>query len=234
MLSGIQYSQNGLELAAKAIDIVANNLANVSTNGFKRSVVFAESIKNAVENPESEGIPIAVLDLSQGRIQHTGNELDLAIDGPGFFAVQTKDGLRLTRQGNFTRNDEGFLVNANGDQVLGEGGPILINENTQITEEGNIVSNESIIDRLSIHDFFDRSQIRLAGNGYFMAVDESTVVPLQESHIKSGYLENSNVDPLAEMVNMIEIYRQFEANQKAIRAQDETLQKAVNEVGRVS
>ena len=233
LIRGIEYSQNGLESNARSIEMIANNLANVNSIGFKKCLSFTEVIKNASENPQAEGTVNSVIDFSQGELRETGNKLDFAISGPGFFSVQTDQGILYTRQGNFTLNEEKFMTTSSGDLVLGQGGPILIDNECDITENGAIISNGDILDYLSIVNTENTSQLQPVGNGYFKAADESIMLLVDQDavHINSGYLENSNVDPMTEMVSMIEIYRRFEANQKAIQAQDQTLDKAVNDIG---
>ena len=234
MLRGMQYTANGLENKARAMEIIANNLANVSSAGFKRSAVFSESLQNSGASPQTESTPIELIDFAQGRLQETGNKLDLAIEGPGFFTVQTEQGLRYTRQGHFVPNPEGLLATANGDLVLGQSGPISVALDSSIAEDGSIHSNDGVVDKLAIVQVTDSGQLRRAGNGYFQAVDDRALTDSDASvRIRTGFLEESNVDALEEMANMIDVYRQFEANQKALRAQDETLEKAVNQVGRV-
>ena len=233
MIRGVEYSQNGLESNARSIEIIANNLANVNSVGFKKCLSFTEIIKNASENPQAEGTVNSIIDFSQGELFETGNKLDFAISGPGFFSVQTEQGILYTRQGNFTLNEDSYLTTSSGDLVLGQGGPIAIDNECDIAENGAIISNGEVLDYLSIVNTTNTSKLQPVGYGYFKTTDESILMPVDQDkiNVKSGYLENSNVDPMTEMVSMIEIYRRFEANQKAIQAQDQTLDKAVNDVG---
>ena len=233
MLQGIQYSQNGLENKKYAIDVIANNLANASSAGFKKSIVFSESLKNADSNPKANSQPLEVVDTSQGALRATGNTLDLAIEGEGFFVIDTEQGTRLTRQGHFQLDTEGFLVTANGDYVMSDGGPVSAQQEIQFTAQGGIIADGEPAGSLMIYQVTDSSKLQRSGDGYFSA-DERYLAELDNTpNVRSGFLESSNVNPLEEMVNLIEIYRQFEANQRALRTQDETLDKAVNDVGRV-
>jgi flagellar basal-body rod protein FlgF len=235
LLSGIKYSKNGLEANAKALDIVANNLANINTAGFKRNIVFMESLKNAAEVPEMTALPNTAFDFSQGDLEETGNKLDLAIDGRGLFTIQTENGIRYTRQGHFSRNAEGLLSTGDGDLVLGKSGPIPIEGNFSIAEDGTVLSNGEAVSTLSLADIDDVSQLKLEGNGLFSIKNQAAITEREGGYrVLSGFLEKSNVEPISEMVTMIELYRQFEANQRAIRAQDDTLEKAVNEIGKVT
>jgi len=233
LLRSIIYSKNGLESNARSLDVISNNLANANSVGFKRSIVFSQTLKNAKENPTNEALPNELVDFTQGKLREAGNPLSVALVGEGFFTIQTEHGIFYTRQGNFTRNDEGYLTTGSGDFVLGEGGPIQIDQDFTFQEDGAISIKDSIVDYFAIVKFANPLQLRRVGNGYFKAADNAIIERVTDQvQVKAGYVEDSNVNTLEEMVNMIEVYRQFEANQKALRSQDETLDKAVNDVGR--
>ena len=234
MVRGVNYSRSGLESNAKALEIVTNNLANSNTTGFKRSIALTESVKDAGEQPKGRALAGPIIDFSEGELKYTGNKLDLAIKGKGFFTVQADQGIFYTRQGNFQVDGEGFLTTPDGYYVLGDGGPIPIDNDASITEQGEVVVNGEIVDRLAITEITDVSKLKAIGKGLFASTDNTVAVNTKDNFvIKAGYLEGSNVEPLEEMVSLIEIYRRFEANQKALKAQDESLGKAVNDVGRV-
>ena len=233
MLKSILYSQSGLENNARSLEVISNNLANANSVGFKRSIVFNQALKNVNEHPGQETIPNELVDFTQGKLRETGNPLSVALVGEGFFTIQSDQGTYFTRQGNFTRNNDGYITTEAGDFVLGEGGPIHIDQDFTIQEDGAIVIKDSIVDYFEIVKFKNPQQLRRIGNGYFKAAGNAIIEKVTDQvQVKAGYLEDSNVNTLEEMVNMIEVYRQFEANQKALRSQDETLEKAVNDVGR--
>ncbi len=233
MLKSILYSQSGLENNARSLDVISNNLANANSVGFKRSIVFNQTLKNANEPPNRETLPSELVDFTQGKLRETGNPLSVALVGEGFFTVQTDQGTFYTRQGNFTLNNEGYLTTENGDFIVGEAGPIQLDQDFNIQDDGAISVKGSIVDYFEIVKFRNPQQLRRVGNGYFKAADNAIMEKVTDQvQVKSGYLEDSNVNTLEEMVNMIEVYRQFEANQKALRTQDESLEKAVNDVGR--
>ena len=235
MLKSMIYSHNGLETNARSLDVIANNLANANSVGFKRSMVFSQTLAQANRFPEEEAAAVDQVDFSQGTLRETGNPTSLALVGEGFFTVQGENETYLTRQGNFTLNPDGYLATENGDLVMGEGGPILLDEAFTIQDDGSIMIDDSIVDYLAIMQVDDPNTLIRVGNGNFKASENSFVRPVRDDVVvKSGYVETSNVNTLEEMVNMIEVYRQFEANQKALLSQDQSLDKAVNDVGRVS
>ncbi len=233
MIRSLIFSSNGLLTNSRALDVISNNLANASSVGFKKSVVFSQTLKNAKEKPQQDALPNELVDFTQGKLRESGNPMSVALVGEGFFAIQKENDIYYTRQGNFTRNEEGYYVTGSGDLVLGQGGPILLDKEFTIQDDGAIVMEGSIVDYLQVVKFNNPLQLRRIGDGYFQAADNAIVEQITDQvQVKAGYLEDSNVNTLEEMVNMIEVYRQFEANQKALRTQDETLDKAVNDVGR--
>ncbi len=234
MLKSMIYSHNGLETNARSLDVIANNLANANSVGFKRSVVFSQTLEQASRFPAQEATPLDQVDFTQGELRETGNPLSMALVGNGFFTVQSGAETYFTRQGNFTLTDDGYLATASGDLVMGEGGPILLDEDFTIQEDGAIMVQDSIVDYLSIVQVDDPNMLKRVGEGYFKASEDAFVRPTNEDvKVKAGFVESSNVNTLEEMVNMIEVYRHFEANQRALTTQDDSLDKAVNDVGRV-
>ncbi|MBO5474463.1 MAG: flagellar hook-basal body protein [Lachnospiraceae bacterium] len=180
------------------------------------------------------------VDYSEGPIKETNNTFDLAISDRGFFAVEytNKAGetsTKYTRDGNFTMDRQGYLVTQDGDFVLDENGrrirmdtalPVSIDRSGRITQEGEEVAV------IGLTDFEDYDYLERFGENYFETVDGATEIDC-ESEIYSGYLEQSNISIVTEMVNMITIQRQYESNQKLITTYDETLDTAVNQLGRI-
>lgn len=234
LIQGFQFSKNGLESKSRAIEVIANNLANVSSVGFKRSDIFSQSLRDAQTNSRAEPMPREVIDFAQGAIQVTGNPMDLALEGGGFFSIETNEGIRYTRQGNFKLDSQGFLTTPNGDYVLGDSGRIRVEGEMRFSDDGKVFINGEQSDQLDIVNISDKSKLFRAGNGLFGVSDERAVSEVPEgTKVRAGSLEASNVNAIEEMVKLIETYRQFEADQRALKAQDESLNKAVNDVGRV-
>lgn len=249
MIRGLYTAASGMLSKQKKLNIVSNNLANVNNPGFKKDrgvqSSFKEELISRVET-QQQSVPLGKIgngvlledsftDHSQGLIKKTGNVLDMAIEGSGFFVVQTPTGLKYTRNGNFTLNDSGQIVTHQGYQVMGEKGPLQTNNDGReisIDSEGRLYLGETEEDQILVVNFASNNLLQKEGENLFVAGEdlEETTANYQ---IHQGYLENSNVNIVKEMVNMIEINRHYEATQKVISTVDNTLDKAVNEVGRM-
>lgn len=177
-----------------------------------------------------------VTDFAPGNIFETGGTFDLALDGSGFFKVMGENGEDYyTRDGSFVVNQEGFLTTLNGERVQGNNGPININgKNISISNNGTITVDNNVVGNLAIVDLENKEFLRKIGDNLYQMAEnaEPEEIPFQ-GEVLQGYLEGSNVNAIREMVDMITLLREFEAGQKAIRVQDEMLDKASNEIGRV-
>lgn len=230
----------------KAMDVLTNNLANVTTTGFKRDSLltrsFSEVLIGRINDPETNSGGIgtmtfgvhaddAVTSFEQGSLEPTGRAADLAIVGDGFFVVETPDGLRYTRNGNFQVNDQGFLCTAEGYYVRGTNGRINVgSQGFAVDLNGNITTAAGGNARLQLVTFADPGVLTKAGANLFSG-------PLTAANatgqVRQGWLEGSNVELGSEMVTMISVQRNYEANQRMINMINDTLQKTVNEVGRI-
>ncbi len=166
-------------------------------------------------------------------MEETGNYLDLAIEGEGF-VVSTLLGSAYTRAGNFQLDEEGRLVTASGYPVVGEGGEIILlaGGSVSVDEEGNISVDGEEVDRLRIVDFLNRAVLRKSGENLFVA---EGVIPQETTNfeLRQGFLEKSNLDPVEAMVTMMEALREYEIAQRILVSQDEALQKAVNSIAQL-
>jgi flagellar basal-body rod protein FlgF len=278
MLRGIYTGASGMIAQQARLDQVANNLANVDQTGFKRDITLFQAFPDMLirrVNDDGVGIvPMGSYDtmplvgrlgtgvevnevftqFEQGSLQRTSNNFDLALDGRGFFVVQTERGERFTRNGAFTINQDGVLMTHNGNPVLGENGIIRLQQNNfMINERGEVMmntaisteprdpvsmesndwSNATVIDRLRIVDFENIREIRKEGDSLYRETEYSgPPIPPGEFKVVQGFLEKSNVNIVREMVEMIEVQRSYEANQKTIQAHDQTLGRLINEVAR--
>jgi flagellar basal-body rod protein FlgG len=232
------------------LDVIANNIANVSTTGFKRAEpvsrgfyqIFAQEIERAPARRGSAGIPgggaaldVTAEDFSPGPVIDTGNPLDIAIDGPGFFVIDTPQGERYTRAGNFSLNAAGQLVTQNGYPVLGEQGPIIIQgENVQLSATGEVQVDGVVIDRLRTVDFFQPYTLTKYGRSLYGADEETRQTRMRpfEPNLRVGALEHSNVNPITELTLLMNTARSYEAHQRVIAAFDRILDAAVNEIAR--
>jgi flagellar basal-body rod protein FlgF len=204
-------------------DAVSNNLANVNSNGFKQDTLSFEmalTMKNKTAT-----------DFSPGPVVHTGNPLDLALDGSGFFKVQTKAGIRYSRDGALGINNEGILVNKSGDAVLGQNGPVRLNGGEiSIGPDGQISEDGAPGEKLMIADFRDTKLLQKEGRSYFVyRGKDQDAITADKVHLRQNYIEKSNVNPTEEMIKMIESFRAFESVHKAIQNIDEIVSKMVND-----
>jgi flagellar basal-body rod protein FlgF len=249
MIKGIHTSALGLLPLQKQLEVIANNLANVNTTGFKRDDAFSNELitagnlfRNGTASPTENDISEqTATDFSQGTLQRTSNPLDVAIDGQGFFTVETPEGIKLTRDGSFNISTDGTLVTRNGDPVMGTGGSIRIDDvqNLQknqlvIEQNGVIKAGDKVYGQIQIMSPDNLSELSKAGQNLYTVKSESVLNQVDPSafSIKQGFLEGSNVNPIDEMVAMIQLQTNFEAGQRAIQSQDTTLGQA-NQVGQV-
>jgi len=242
MIKGIYHAAAGMLPRMNQQETVGNNLANVNTTGFKSDKrYFRTALDNMLLQGGPEGSPLQlteeqfpiITDFSQGSLSETRNPLDLAINGDGFFAIETGESVSYTRNGNFAINVDNELVNSRGFRVLGESGPLRITgKQVLIRENGEIIADGQVVGAVKIVDFEKPYDLRRNGYGYFVPVEGGEGQPAEKLNIKQGFLENSNVDAISEMIQMIELNRNYESCQKAIQAQDETLRLAVNDLAR--
>ncbi|MBW2663510.1 MAG: flagellar basal-body rod protein FlgF [Deltaproteobacteria bacterium] len=237
MINGIEIMANAAIGQISRLDCVTNNIANVNTPGFKTELFHF--LEGNVAGGISDGNPIqrpaAAVDYSSGVIQKTGNVLDLAIDGKGFFAVQTKNGVAYTKDGRFTLNKNGELITQAGDYVLGGNGKITINGNDiRISKEGVISVDGNAVDTLKIESFREPSALVKINTGFYRNPDNLAGAKKEENIcVQSGYLELSNVQVVREMVKMINIQRTFESYQKVIQTISEQDKASTTRIGRL-
>lgn len=253
MVRGLYTAYTGMMNQQNRLDVITNNLANASTVGYKREGSTSEAfqdllavkVKDGSEHYinrqvgyESLGVKIGetYTDFSQGSFKITGNTFDIAIEGDGFFNISftSKSGetsTRYSRDGKFTLNNQNQLVTPDGDYVLGENGMIVIPEGAEVAidEMGRIYADEEYVDTIKISDFEDYNYLKKYGENLYIAKDGATELDKDaNTKIRQGYLEMSNINVISEMVDMIEISRAYESNQKVIQTIDSSLEKSVN------
>lgn len=234
MIKGIYLAARGLDNRMKNLEIVANNLANLNTVGYKKDISFFEMM-NQFGKP---GVK-KTIDYAQGNLIQTFNQLDISINGKGFFVIEGRDGMELTRNGKFNISDNGDLVTEYGERVVGKNGSININNSVLqndtsilISKSGEISIGEVAIGSLLIVLPDNPMNIEKSSNLNFNLTDGEFLIPDEESfEILQGYLEESNVNPIQEMESMIKVSINYESNNKIINYLDQTLEKA-NEIGR--
>lgn len=262
------------------LDLVTNNLANVNTNGYKQNTSAIKSFPQFLVHRINdtylkvsgiEGnmdvrpmigmstlgsvVDEIAIDFSKGNLLQTGNKFDVAIDGPGFFTVQTPFGERLTRDGSFTINNNSELVTRGGWRVMGEHGPIKIDGNGFKVDELGVVfdgqKEDQYVDRLKIVTVDDTKNMKKVGDNLFMVpanlpqpyVQQPYEPPypapmrlnpaMPEMKVRQGVVENSNVNSVTMLRSMIDIMRTYEANSKVVQTEDGLMNRSVNDIPRL-
>ncbi len=260
MIEGLFISASGMLPKTSRHEAIANNLANTEVPGFKRDSMFMREVMEAKKKlsgdyPDwrinrSEGM---WTDFDQGKLHQTSNMFSVALNGQGFFAVRTPEGVQYTRNGNFAKDNQGRLVDPMGNPVLNsQGDEILIppSYTAPLIDDGGVIKVrdevqgvDQVVGRLQVVDFpdlYDRTLkaqspyqpvLTKSKQGFYIPQPGTAQVPASNTKVVQGYLENSNVEPVLEMVKMIDVYRSYEADQRAIQVQDGTLDRAVNDVG---
>ena len=226
MANGIYVAASGAVAKLKQLDVVANNLANTSTPGFKTdAVTFREVLVDKTLNTNDQDRSFVQVDkssahLKTGAMRETGNPLDLGIQGEGFFKVQTDKGMRLLRDGRLRMDTDGSLLTFNGDKVLGrEDKPVVIPTTSSpvIDEGGYIWSNGESVGSLTVVTVDDTSTLRKERDGLYI-VEEGALRPSENFKMLQGFTEESNANAIEMMVELVEVQRSYEAMHKAINA----------------
>lgn len=237
MINGIFSTFSGKVAAERRLDVVANNIANAFTAGFKASrPIYNGSTLDADMDPGQVNqtyvnIPDVYVHFSDGPLVSTGNSLDVGIEGSGFFVVSTPKGNMYTRDGQFTLDVNKQLVTTDGDPVMGQnGGPITINgKAVNIGTDGTVSVDGAVVDKIKVVDFSDKSSLKNFGKNLFVnnsATNSETTA--DKATVKQGYYETSNVNTVTEMVEMVSAMRAYEAYTKADQSVDDSLGKLID------
>ncbi len=237
MIHALYTASTGMVAHQTRLDVLANNLANVGTTGFKQDLVAIDTVPVA-DTPDSAQLRMSTVhaarsgtDMTPGGIRPTGNPLDLAIQGPGLFVVSTPGGERYVRSGSFIRDAGGFLATDAGFRVLGATGPIRVPEaGLEIDGTGRLPDGQA----LRFVSDADPARLLKTGSNLFAPVDETVPPePAEGVVVAQGHLENSNVNVVLTMVEMLSTLRSYEAYQRTIQALDQTVGQAATDLGRV-
>ena len=251
MLRAFSTAATGMTAQQTIVDVIANNLANANTVGFKRDLaVIRERLVASREAAAGAEYSHPILDgltggslvsptytlFEQGPVEQTNNPLDLALLGEGFFAVQVGEEVRYTRDGRLTLRADGTLVTAVGGHPIldADGQPIRVDVSgpaVVIDSRGVVRQGETAVGRIGVFDFADRSVLRKVGGNLLSAGQAQPRAG--NARIRSGYVERSNVEPIDELVRMIETARAYQLNGSLISLQDSMLGRAVNEIVRL-
>jgi flagellar basal-body rod protein FlgF len=260
MVKSIYTPLSGALAQEKVMDILANNLANMNTVGFKGDSVTFAMLKPEPEAKYTEPLPPANFkldmekllplkgneisyvgvagihrDVSNGSAIATKNPLDLMIEGKGYFAVHTADGIRFTRAGDLQLDAEGILATKQGDPILGEKGVVAMrNTGAEINSKGEVYLDGKLVDKLQIYEFADEQQLERVGLNYYIhSGPEDNVKKVEFANVRQGFLESSNVNAIKNLTAMILAHRSFESYQKAIQNYDDMMRRSSNDLGRV-
>jgi flagellar basal-body rod protein FlgF len=245
MDSGYYAACTALVARTQALDTIANNLANASTIGYRAEKTVFSSVLADAGSAGGSALDRAInrygvlgdtaLDQSQGALQKTGNELDVAIQGPGYFVVQTANGEVYSRNGSFQVSGKGELVTQNGDAVMGDGGVITMQRGkVSISPDGTISTNGAVTGKLHIVEFPAGTKLASKGENYYSAPPD-TAQEATASDIRQGFLESSNVNPIMGMVQLVEAQRSAEMMQHAMAMFNTEIDKtATTDLPRVS
>lgn len=232
---GMVESVETLLAQQQRLNQVSNNLANADTAGYKKeSVTFDEMLYNVTRDRQRVGKALNILTShQQGVVQMTGNALDLAIAGPGFFKIDTPQGTRYTRAGNFELSADGQLKMPNGGLVVGDGGPIAVaGDDVVIDRAGRVQVDGQVVNQLSVVTFADLRDLEKEGENLFRAKNETAQEQaVANAEVKQGFIEKSNVNTVEEMSELIDLHRAYEGQQKMISAINDIDNLAVRRVG---
>ncbi|MBH1942453.1 flagellar hook-basal body protein [Mobilitalea sibirica] len=257
MVRGLYTAYTGMANEQKRLDIIANNLANSATVGYKEENVTNQAFDDVLTikiRDASEAYndrPIGKMSLgvklgevytsfSQGSLRQTANPYNLALEGKGFFQMSVTDragneSIKYTRNGSFTMTKDGHIVDVDGNRLMGEAGEIMIPldaVNVTVDEGGAIYTDGNYLDTIIITDFENYDYLIKSGDTMYQTVEGATQIP-GNALVRQGFTEQSNVNVVSEMVEMISVTRAYEANQKVIQSVDRTLELAANTVGKV-
>ncbi len=254
MVRGLYTAWTGMLNEQKRLDVISNNVANAQTTGFKTENVTSQSFDNVLKvkiRDRSDGydtdeiigkVTLGVkigeqyTDYAQGSLRETGNTFDLAIDGSGFFTVNVADTAgnthtRYTRAGNFTMNADGIIMDSDGNRLQGEGGDISVPTTASeisIDGSGAIYADGEFVDNILLTDFEDYGYLKKYADTMYEPVEGATETETVSGVVRQGYLEQSNVNVVKQMTNLITITRAYEANQKVIQTMDSSLEQSIS------
>lgn len=244
MDSGFYAACAGLRAQTQALEVAGHNLANLNTAGFRGQQTTFQSLVVSSGPPLANALNLATndfgvlegthLDLTPGNLQATGNPLDVGIEGPGFFAVQTARGTRYTRSGGFQVSPNGQLVTGGGDPVLGASGPITLPAGAvSIASDGTLSVNGAVAGSLQLFEFAPGTNLSAEG-GALISAPAGTAQPAKQSGVQQGVLEASNVNSIASVVSLIGVQREAEMMQRAMSLFDSEFDHiAANDLAKV-
>jgi|SRR5882672_33049 len=236
----------------RSMEVIANNLANLSTPSFKREAVQFEQYMVPVQATEAEGggtVNVSFVldrgvtrDLSEGRFERTNAVLDFALSGPGYFVVQTPNGERYTRNGHFQLDNQGRVVTDDGYQVQSDGGAIQVqaqDSDIQVGSDGTISISNSVgasvqlLGKMKIVTFADERALKKAGTSLYDAAGQTAQAATGAVRVHQGMMERSNVEPMIEITRMIDVLRAYQSSADLTQSSEDLLKRAIEQLGSV-
>ena len=239
-MNAIQKSASAMRQRIKKQEVVANNLSNASTPGYKKDMLFTKELSAAEKRQMSKNtidpkptVANVYTNFTPGVFEHTGNDLNVALNGDGFFQLQLADGTRaLTRNGAFSINPDGLLEVPGGGLVIGDGGTIDVSGgDIEISETGIVTAGGNVAGNLTPVTVADLTQLEKVGGSLYILPADAQLISVDKTTVSQGYLEASNVDIVSEMIEMIVAYRNYEADAKSIQTFDQRLEHLFQRVG---
>jgi len=238
----IAMIESGMQSDVQRLHVISQNLANLSTAGFKREVTVTRAFNDYLHagvtgtglqaTGFAQPVVTTTTDQSTGPLKYSSNPLDVAVEGDGYMVVAAPWGEAYTRQGNLQIDASGRLVTSGGLAVLGISGEIHLSGSTpRIDQEGNVYDGTQLVDRLRVVQAPDPSTLVRVGGGLFANEAPGSVEEATNYRVRQGYTEAANVVSMHEMIKMIETVRHFEASQKLARGYDDMLDRAINLLG---
>ena len=227
----------------RAMDVIANNLANMSTPAYKREAVQFKEYVEQLPTTDAQTGPQTVSfvqdagvlrDMKEGQLNRTNAPFDVAINGKGYFEIQTANGPRYTRNGHFALNAQGELVSGGGNPVVGDGGPITITPDDgdiHIAADGTVSGKQGQLGKLKLVDFANSGELTKEGSSLYSTTQTAT--PVANPQIEQGMIETSNVQPVVEMSKMLEVMRNYQATATLTQSQQDLMRQAIDKLGSV-
>jgi flagellar basal-body rod protein FlgF len=228
----------------RELDIIANNIANADTTGFKVEQLMARTEPafpaHTADGPKPVKFVMAngvARDFGQGGLRQTGAPMDLAIEGQGFFQVSTADGPQFTRDGRFRLDETGRIVSQTGDPLLGEGGEEILIDPTRgqlaIGRDGALSQGTERVGKVGVFQFEDLSVLEKTGDNRLKNTSNLEPQPATDAVVRQGFIEGSNVKPIVEITRMIEVQRAYQSISKMMDSEQELARRSVERLGRV-
>ncbi|SMO58938.1 flagellar basal-body rod protein FlgF/flagellar basal-body rod protein FlgG [Fodinibius sediminis] len=243
MIDRLRHSMRALQMLMRSQEVTANNLANINTPGFKSDKLFYRAFREKLDGESVQGVETRQsISMQQGTLEATNNPLDFAIEGEGFFQVSNGTGTFLTRNGRFSLNPEGYLVDSNNSMVEGVSGAIHLPQfagsgadrevTIEVAKDGTVKVEGEEVARIKVVNVDDLPGLERRTNSYLAVPEGLEMYEENSAQIVQGYYEAGNVNPLSEMVDMTRNMRLFESQQRAMRTSDEMLSQTTTKLGR--